>query len=177
MRRSVLSPTVDAQVKRWIIICVARFAHLRKLAGLVLKSTFQSSVFLFRSHFPVLVHHWCVHSPPSRLIYHNSIREPQQDHMGISVDYQVPLGDTWHALVKRPWKLLIALFLYLIWGTGVFTIPHVEVATFMRADMIDKEGRFIPPPSGDQLNSREPHNCPDFEIMVVGGKLFIDCVD
>lgn len=84
--------------------------------------------------------------------------------MGLSVDHTIPIADSWYGLIKRPWMFIIALFMYLFLGTGDFTVPQVEVATFMRSELIDNEGNYTAP-QGKQ-NPRDPDNCPDFEIMV-----------
>jgi hypothetical protein len=74
--------------------------------------------------------------------------------------------------VRKPWKLLAALFVYMIWGTGVFTAPSIEVATFMRSDKIDKEGRYVPHTGADErADAGDSTQCPDFEIMVVSARL------
>jgi hypothetical protein len=86
--------------------------------------------------------------------------------MGIFVEYQIPADDSWYGLIKKPWRFLLALILYVIWGTGAFTVTQVEVAAFMQSELINKEGRFASP-KWEKLDSRNPSNCPDFEIMVV----------
>lgn len=94
--------------------------------------------------------------------------------MGISVDHAIPLADSWIGLVKRPWMLIVALFMYLFWGTGAFTVPPVEVAAFMRSELIDDKGNYIAP-IGKQ-DPRDPNNCPDFEIMVVSANVINNAV-
>jgi len=38
----------------------------------------------------------------------------------------------------------------------------------MRSDMIDNEGRFIPPPDAeDEFDAMDSKHCPDLEIMIV----------
>jgi hypothetical protein len=92
--------------------------------------------------------------------------------LGIPVDYQVPLNDTWNVLFRRPWMVPIAIFEYLFWGKGALTIQHSELATFMRSELIDKDGNFIPPNEG-KLDPKDPQNCPDFEVVIVSFRIYI----
>jgi len=53
-------------------------------------------------------------------------------------------------------------------------MPGIEATTFMRSDMIDNEGRFIPPPDAeDEFDAMDSKHCPDLEIMIVSATSFI----
>ena len=64
-------------------------------------------------------------------------------------------------LQKRPWVFLIALFRYLLFGTGLLLAPVVQLAIFASSLLLDARGM----PMKDK--SAERDTLPDLEILPV----------
>ncbi|KAI0057276.1 alcohol oxidase [Artomyces pyxidatus] len=84
-----------------------------------------------------------------------------QDHFGVSISFNVPISESLVVLEKRPWILLLELFRYLIFGTGLLLAPVLQLAIFTSSQFLDAKG--VP-----SLTQRaEPHSLPDIETMLI----------
>lgn len=71
------------------------------------------------------------------------------------------MKDSLVSLEVQPWRFLIELFKYLIWGTGLLFTPVVQVAVFSHSLLLDKTGR---PTKTSEAFTR---GLPDIEIIPV----------
>ena len=85
----------------------------------------------------------------------------QQDHCGVTVGFNISMGDSLLSLEKRPWVFFIELFKYLLWGTGLLLAPVLQLAIFTHSKLLDERGV----PSKPEKAFDEP--LPDIEIMPV----------
>ncbi|KAI8977857.1 alcohol oxidase [Trametes punicea] len=82
-----------------------------------------------------------------------------QDHFGVTVEYNVRMWDSLHSLQKWPWRILIELVRYLIWGTGLMLLPIMQVAIFTHSKVLDDRGLPI------KTERAFEEKLPDIEIM------------
>ncbi|GJJ10629.1 hypothetical protein Clacol_004856 [Clathrus columnatus] len=89
-----------------------------------------------------------------------------QDHPTVSLEFKVPVWDSFTQIVLRPWVILKHLFLYLFFGTGILLAPFFELAIFLQSRLLDetyRSGSF----KKEDLDASLPENCPDIEIMPI----------
>lgn len=71
------------------------------------------------------------------------------------------MGESLLAIQTRPWVFFIELFRYLIFGTGLFLAPVLQLAIFTSSRFLDATG------APSKTNVAEKGDIPDIEIMPV----------
>ncbi|KZT04394.1 GMC oxidoreductase [Laetiporus sulphureus 93-53] len=89
-----------------------------------------------------------------------------QDHLGVPVQYRVPLRDSVVQLQVRPWLIIKELFLYLFFGLGILLAPVLELSIFLQSRLFDADFRTITPTKADE-DASLPVNIPDIEVMPI----------
>jgi len=86
------------------------------------------------------------------------------DHTGIPMSWEVPIDDSMHILYNRPMQVLWNLIKYITIGKGIFSVPFLQSAIFVRTSLLNDQ---LEPVIGDkcQLDVRLTENIPDVEIM------------
>ncbi|KAK0450396.1 alcohol oxidase [Desarmillaria tabescens] len=74
-----------------------------------------------------------------------------KDHVDVPVMWNIPLGESIHVILEKPWRACAELFKYLLSRKGVFSDPFVHEAIFLPS-------RFL------NLDATLPKNRPDLEI-------------
>ncbi|KAL7278106.1 hypothetical protein ACG7TL_008077 [Trametes sanguinea] len=82
-----------------------------------------------------------------------------QDHFGVSVGFSISMWDSLLSLEKWPWRFLIELVRYLIWGTGLLLVPVLQLAIFIHSKLLDDQG--LP----TKIEKAFDEKLPDIEIM------------
>ncbi|KAH9895792.1 alcohol oxidase [Cubamyces lactineus] len=82
-----------------------------------------------------------------------------QDHFGVSVGFNINMWDSLLSLEKRPWRFIIELVRYLIWGTGLLLVPVLQLAIFTHSKLLDARG--LPTKTEKAFDEK----LPDIEIM------------
>ncbi|CAL1700462.1 unnamed protein product [Somion occarium] len=88
-----------------------------------------------------------------------------QDHVGLSMSYQVPMHDSLHVLLNSPIRAITEVLKYLIFRTGTFASPVVQVVMFLRSALIGGDGH-VNTTRPAELDSSDPSNIPDIEILL-----------
>ncbi|KAI9059367.1 GMC oxidoreductase [Trametes sanguinea] len=83
----------------------------------------------------------------------------QQDHFGVSVGFNISMWDSLLSLEKWPWRFLVELVRYLIWGTGLLLVPVLQLAIFTHSKLLDERG--LPTKTEHAFDEK----LPDIEIM------------
>ncbi|KII84131.1 hypothetical protein PLICRDRAFT_118582 [Plicaturopsis crispa FD-325 SS-3] len=89
-----------------------------------------------------------------------------QDHLGVSTIYQIPMSDSFNILHSSPARVVRELVKYIVSGTGLFLSPIAQISIFVRSMLLDNESKIKPHQPAD-VDSRNPDNIPDIEIMPV----------
>lgn len=82
-----------------------------------------------------------------------------QDHLGVSIAYRIPMDHSLVSVEKSPWLFLTHLFYWLIWGTGMFLAPVLQLAVFFSSSMLNSEG--LP----TETKPLDPDTLPDIELI------------
>ncbi|KZT63596.1 GMC oxidoreductase [Daedalea quercina L-15889] len=82
-----------------------------------------------------------------------------EDHFGVSIGFFIPMQDSLLSLRTQPWRFLIELIKYLIWGTGWLLGPVLQLAIFAHSRMLDDMGKPT------KLEKAPEERLPDIEIM------------
>lgn len=90
----------------------------------------------------------------------------QQDHLGVALQYRVPLHDSVARLQAQPWSIIKEFFLWLFFGMGLLLGPVLELSVFVQTRLFDSNFRTVTPTPTDE-DSSLPMNLPDIEIMPV----------
>ncbi|KAF8586168.1 GMC oxidoreductase [Ramaria rubella] len=86
------------------------------------------------------------------------------DHFGVHTDYSCQMEHSLLSMIKRPTMLLQQIYEYWKKSDGWFIAPLVEVVLFANSSLVTADGT-LPRLSAAQLDSHDPTNLPDFEIM------------
>ncbi|PSR76311.1 hypothetical protein PHLCEN_2v8543 [Hermanssonia centrifuga] len=82
-----------------------------------------------------------------------------QDHLGVSIAWNIPMSDSLVSLQAKPWLFFIALFQYLIWGTGLLLVPVSQLFLFLHTKILDESGTPV------KASKAFSEPIPDVEIM------------
>lgn len=89
-----------------------------------------------------------------------------QDHLGVALQYRVPLHDSVARLQAQPWSIIKEFFLWLFFGMGLLLGPVLELSVFVQTRLFDSNFRTVTPTPTDE-DSSLPMNLPDIEIMPI----------
>ncbi|EED84444.1 hypothetical GMC oxidoreductase [Postia placenta Mad-698-R] len=95
-----------------------------------------------------------------------SVGRHLQDHIGIAVQYRVPLKDSLAKLQLQPWIILKELLLYILFGMGLFLAPFLELSIFVQTRLFDSKSRTVTQTPADE-DAALPMNMPDIEVMPI----------
>lgn len=93
----------------------------------------------------------------------------------LPLQFLVAPKDSIRKLQLRPWLLILALFQYLLFGTGWFLAPVLELSIFIQSRLLDEKYRVVMQTEKD-LDGTLPQNLPDIEIMPVWNRSVISPV-
>ncbi|KAG8221334.1 GMC oxidoreductase [Butyriboletus roseoflavus] len=91
-----------------------------------------------------------------------------QDHVGVPVQFRIPLRDSMTQLQLRPWLIIVVFFQYLLFGTGWLLGPFPELAIFIQSRLLDDKSRIAMRTKEDK-DASLPSNLPDAELMAIPG--------
>ncbi|KAL6304531.1 GMC oxidoreductase [Sparassis latifolia] len=89
-----------------------------------------------------------------------------QDHLGVAVQFCVPLLDSMVKFQLRPWTIIRELFLYFFFGLGLLLCPVLELSIFLQSRLFAKGYRTVSQTKYDDDASLSI-NLPDIEIMPI----------
>ncbi|OSX60725.1 hypothetical protein POSPLADRAFT_1048097 [Postia placenta MAD-698-R-SB12] len=95
-----------------------------------------------------------------------SVGRHLQDHIGIAVQYRVPLKDSLAKLQLQPWIILKELLLYILFGMGLFLAPFLELSIFVQTRLFDSNSKTVTQTPADE-DAALPMNMPDIEVMPI----------
>ncbi|KAI0752883.1 alcohol oxidase [Daedaleopsis nitida] len=87
-----------------------------------------------------------------------------QDHVGVPVDFEVPLSDSLHELQVRPFKAVVEFLKYLLTGSGRLSRPLQSWSTFIPTHLLDDDC-VLSNQESSTLDTSLPDNRPDIELM------------
>lgn len=90
----------------------------------------------------------------------------QQDHVGVTVVYHVPLEDSFHVLRNSMLRAAKEFMKYIFFGRGLFLCPITQLAIFARSKLLDNDSHVVKHDAGE-VDSTVPDNIVDIEIMPV----------
>ncbi|KAI0721777.1 GMC oxidoreductase [Fomitopsis betulina] len=89
-----------------------------------------------------------------------------QDHLGVAVQYRVPIKDSVIQLQLRPWLIIKEFILYILFGTGLLLAPVLELSIFLQSRLFNDDFRTTTTSKIDE-DASLPQNIPDIEVMPI----------
>ncbi|KDQ11059.1 hypothetical protein BOTBODRAFT_35593 [Botryobasidium botryosum FD-172 SS1] len=89
-----------------------------------------------------------------------------QDHPRIITTYRVPMQDSLRILEVSFIRMIIEFIKYVFLGTGLFLYPIAQFMLIASSKFITDDAQIVPH-TLSQLDSRQPDNIPDIEIVPV----------
>lgn len=86
-----------------------------------------------------------------------------KDHVDIPVMWNIPLDESMHVLLEKPWRAIYELVKYILTGNSLFGWPFVHMAIFLPSRLIN-ENTEITTADPTDLDSTLPKNAPDLEL-------------
>ncbi|KAB5543081.1 hypothetical protein GE09DRAFT_237530 [Coniochaeta sp. 2T2.1] len=94
------------------------------------------------------------------------------DHYAVPIMQELPRKDTLH-MIETAWGVLYCLFLYFIFGKGPLATSSTPASIFFRTSALDDQSMTVQQQcvaggggGGSTMDSRDPRNVPDVEIML-----------
>ncbi|KAB5518843.1 hypothetical protein GE09DRAFT_504995 [Coniochaeta sp. 2T2.1] len=94
------------------------------------------------------------------------------DHYAVPIMQELPRKDTLHS-IETAWGILYCLFLYFVLGKGPLATSSTPASIFFRTTALDDQSMTVQQQSvangggSSTMDSREPRNVPDVEIMLI----------
>jgi choline dehydrogenase-like flavoprotein len=84
--------------------------------------------------------------------------------------WDIPIGDSTQALIAKPWKAVMELVKYVMFGKSLFSEPFVHMAIFLPTRLLGKDSEILSSDPQD-LDSSLPRSVPDVELkpMAISG--------
>ncbi|KAJ6617890.1 alcohol oxidase, partial [Mycena sp. CBHHK59/15] len=89
-----------------------------------------------------------------------------RDHVGIPISYQVPMTESLNVLRNNIFRAILEVLKYIVFGTGLLSIPFMQTTIFARSSLLNENMEVTSATPAD-LDSRDPKNIPDVELMPI----------
>ncbi|KAF5380048.1 hypothetical protein D9615_006158 [Tricholomella constricta] len=90
-----------------------------------------------------------------------------QDHISVPVIYKVPVTDSIEVLMAKPFTAVSELLKYCFTGKGIFGTQVQQANIVLRSTLLDANSHVVVTDADSDLNSQDPANVPDIEIMLI----------
>ncbi|KEY73561.1 hypothetical protein S7711_09821 [Stachybotrys chartarum IBT 7711] len=91
------------------------------------------------------------------------------DHHAVPIMAEIPMKETYHQLTESVWLAIWAFLQMLIFRTGLLSTTSPPANIFLRSDALDDTMK-IKPLSDNELDSTNPKNIPDVEVMFIANR-------
>ncbi|KAL7928568.1 GMC oxidoreductase [Trichoderma chlorosporum] len=105
----------------------------------------------------------------------SAVGDNLMDHISVPIMSRVPTWDTIHSLYN-PLVFIWQFILWLFFGRGILSVSSTSSSIFARTTAIDDATMQVQASSNgkDTMDSMQPHNAPDIEIMVIPVESYFD---